>query len=331
LIVKERKIPLKIQVAEALLRRLPTNFINRQQLQDELDKRWAGYWGECSLDYHLSFLDEKKYLIFHDLNLPLGENTFQIDTLLLSSSFAVIIEVKNIAGTLFFDRSFHQLIRTSSNGVEEGFPDPVTQVKLHEHQLRSFLDNNRLPQVPLEHVVVITTKNSVLKTNPGERKIFQKVFKAPHLLSRIQNLELMYPDKILSTKDLQRYSRILVKKNTPPKKMFMDRYLLSKDQLMPGIHCPSCSFISMKRIRRNWYCPACEIYSKEAHIKSLRDYFLLIDSKINIPQFREFAGLESRSVAARLLSSTNFPNSGTTKNRFFHPPEDLYSGEAPLI
>lgn len=209
MIVKERTIPLKIQVGEALLRRLPRDFIYRQELQEDLDKRWAGYWGEQSLDHHLSFLDEKKYLIFHDLNLPRGEYTFQIDTLLLSSNLGIIIEVKNIAGTLFFDQLFHQLIRTTLNGKEEGFPDPITQARLHQYQLKRFFENHRLPEIPIEYVVVICNKNSILKTNPGYRSIFEKVFKAPHLLSRIHHLETMYQKEVLSSKDLLKVSRML--------------------------------------------------------------------------------------------------------------------------
>jgi hypothetical protein len=60
---------------------------------------------------------------------------------------------------------------------------------------------------------------------------------------------------------------------------------------------------------------------------ALRDYFLLIDTKICIQQFREFADLDTKSVASRLLASTNFPSSGTTKDRFYHPPTDRYNAE----
>jgi hypothetical protein len=324
LIVKERTIPLKIKVGEALLRRFPNDQLFREELQEELDKRWAGYRGEQSLDHYLSLLDEKKFLIFHDLNLPRGENTFQIDTLLLSPHLAIIIEVKNIAGTLFFDQVFHQLIRTNENGKEEGFPDPITQASLHELQLKQFLEKYNLPQVPIEYAVVICNKYSILKTNPGHRRIFQKVFKAPRLMNRIHDLEMQYPKEVLSSKELRKISRFLLKKNTPPRKLFLDRYLISKKQLKTGIHCPSCFHIPMNRIKRQWHCPACNTFSKDAHIYSLYDYFLLIDSKITIQQFREFAHLKSRDVASRLLASTNFPSTGTTKDRYYHAPSNFY-------
>ncbi|RSK54610.1 nuclease-related domain-containing protein [Bacillus canaveralius] len=325
MIVKRRTVPLKIQVGEALLRRLPEGAFSREELQGDLERRRAGYWGEQSIDHYLSFLDEKKYLIFHDLNLPRGEYTFQIDTLLLTANLAIILEVKNIAGTLFFDQLFHQLIRTNANGKEEGFPDPITQASLQKYQLNEFLHELQVPDIPIEYAVVICNKHSILKTNPGQEKIFRKVFKTPHLLNWIQALEKVYPKEVLSSKELRKISRQLIKKNTPPRKLFLDRYLTSKDELITGVYCPFCFYIPMQRMKRHWHCPDCSTKSRDAHMLALRDYFLLIDSKISNQQFRDFAQLSSRDIASRLLISTNFPSSGTTKGRFYFPPADLFN------
>jgi hypothetical protein len=93
---------LKILVLEALLRRLPKNHVKRTKIMEELSRRWAGYKGEASLDFHLRNLDEKNYLILHDLNLPDGKYNCQIDALLLSPNFALIIEIKNMTGKLTY-------------------------------------------------------------------------------------------------------------------------------------------------------------------------------------------------------------------------------------
>lgn len=82
----------------------------------------AGYRGEQSLDYYLGFLTN--YFILHDLRLPDRDHHFQLDTLLISPYFILILEVKNISGTLIFDDHFKQLIRVTPE-KEEGFgPDP---------------------------------------------------------------------------------------------------------------------------------------------------------------------------------------------------------------
>lgn len=64
MIKKERKIPLSIQKIEALLRRLPDDHPMRDKMKEDLAKSWAGYRGEQSVDYYLSFL-QKKNLLFY--------------------------------------------------------------------------------------------------------------------------------------------------------------------------------------------------------------------------------------------------------------------------
>ncbi|MFB4163278.1 nuclease-related domain-containing protein [Alteribacillus sp. JSM 102045] len=54
-------------------------------------KSAAGYRGEKSLDYYLSFLPENECLIFNDLRLPHKNYFFQIDILVLSTRFHLIV------------------------------------------------------------------------------------------------------------------------------------------------------------------------------------------------------------------------------------------------
>lgn len=326
MIAKERTIPLKIQVGEALKRRIPIRSPYRDELQEELNRRWAGYWGEQAIDHHLTLLDEKNYLIFHDLNLPWHGYTFQIDTLLISTNFALILEVKNISGTLFFDQVFHQLIRTNFEGVEEGFADPICQAQHHQIQLQHFWNCHRLTQMPVDFGVVMCNKRSILKTNPRREVIFEKVFKAHHILKYVQEMERTYTEEILSQKDLAKIKRVLIKNNTPPRRLFMDRYLDSLKDIRTGVHCPNCFTIPMKRVNRKWHCTSCGVFSRDAHLETLRDYFLLVDSKISNKSFREFMQLSSSYVSSRMLADTQFPSSGATKDRLYYPPVDLYKG-----
>jgi hypothetical protein len=79
MIVKKRTPPLKLLQTEALLDRLkPPNHPKRSLIEQDLKKRKAGYKGEITVDYHLSFLTDKKYLIFNDVRLPLAPDYFQM-------------------------------------------------------------------------------------------------------------------------------------------------------------------------------------------------------------------------------------------------------------
>ena len=149
MIIKKRKIPRSILKLQVLLRRLPPHHPQISLIIEELKKRTAGYKGECSLDFPLGFL-EQNFDIFHDLRLEDQSRFFQIDTLLITQKMCLIIEVKNIAGTIYFDPIFRQLIRTK-DGKETAFPYPITQLERQELQLKEWFQKNRLQDMPSFH------------------------------------------------------------------------------------------------------------------------------------------------------------------------------------
>ena len=60
----------------------------------------AGYYGEKSLDYHLSSLNQEKFDIYPGLRLSIRSQYFQIDSLVITTRFLLIIEIKNLKGEL---------------------------------------------------------------------------------------------------------------------------------------------------------------------------------------------------------------------------------------
>ncbi|WP_367888742.1 nuclease-related domain-containing protein [Alteribacillus bidgolensis] len=63
-------------------------------MEKDAAKWFAGYKGEQSIDYPLTFLPSNKFYIRHGLRLFDGSHYFQIDTLILSWDFFLILEVK---------------------------------------------------------------------------------------------------------------------------------------------------------------------------------------------------------------------------------------------
>jgi hypothetical protein len=185
MVKKERVVPLKLQMEDALYRRLSASHPKHKELTVQLKKGWAGYRGEQNLDYELGFLPSS-YLIFQDLRLPLHERTFQIDTLILTSHMAVIIETKNIYGTLFFDSTSKQVIRKFEN-ITEGFPDPFLQAKKQQFLFQQWLIEHQIRPMEIHYLVAIGSPNTIIKTdNP---KIYEKVLHAAHIPDKLLELD----------------------------------------------------------------------------------------------------------------------------------------------
>ncbi|WP_169802720.1 nuclease-related domain-containing protein [Neobacillus soli] len=319
MVIKERTIPLVILILQALCRRLPLNYPKYQQILEELGRRQAGYKGEVALDYYLRRLPIDKYLILHDLNLPDGDYNCQIDTLLLTPEFALIIEVKNMAGKLIFDTENEQFLQIN-NEKEKGYQYPVAQAERHQEYLRKLMAEHKFPQVPIDYLVVISNNySSYVITGKNAHKVKPRVCKADVFNSKIKYFEKLYSEPVLSTKDLRKLSRLLVKMNTIPTNYILNKYEINKTDLITGVFGPACNHFPLIRKKQKWYCIKCGEYSNDAHIQALTDYFLLIDTKITNQQFREFAHLDSIDTAGRLLRSANLIQSGTKRMRTYSP------------
>ncbi|MEF7564941.1 nuclease-related domain-containing protein [Bacillus infantis] len=322
MIVKELTVPERILALEALLRRLEEGSPDWHRVKEDLAKRWAGYYGELSLDYYLQMLPEKEYLVLHDLRLGLSCSFFQIDLLVLHAHFALILEVKNILGTLVFDKQFSQMIRTQDE-KEEGFPDPIAQAEHHKKQLAHWFAERSIP-LPVEALVVISKPSTVLKANSPA--ISRTVIHSHRLLGKIEDLSGRYPQALLDARELRKTSRLLIKHHTAEKIDILSRMRVSPENVRMGVHCGGCGHIPVIRVYGTWFCPKCGLKDKSAHIAALKDYFLLFGKEITNGGFREFAGVESVHTASNILASSNLVVSGRGKGRKYSAPADWWNG-----
>jgi ribosomal protein L37AE/L43A len=316
MILKERKIPLLIRKTEALLRRLPSHHPKIPLINEELNKRLAGYKGEASLDFPLDFLDSKEYFILHDLRLPDFDRFFQIDTLILTKKFALVLEVKNITGLLHFDTVYNQLIRIK-NGKEQVFPCPLLQVNRQASQLRRWLKaSGSMEDLPVYSFVVISNPHTGIKVIPPHIDLSRKVIHRNTLPKKIEQIENSIKKEI-SEKILKKIIRLLKKQSTEQESSILSRYQIHQSEILTGVFCPVCSFWPLQRVSRTWCCPKCNLKNKDAHVQALHDYSLLLGNAITNKELRNFLHISSSYTATRLLQSLNLPQTGAQKNRTY--------------
>ncbi len=223
--------------------------------------------------------------MLHDLRLSHGQHIFQLDTLLLSTSFILILEVKNIVGTLFFDTDFHQLIRTQDD-QEEAFPDPHLQIRRQQQQLKMWLTKHKLPDIPIESLVVIGNSQSIVRTTSN--RILPRVIRRESIPFKIKELEKNYRINRHSDKDIKRAIRLLKRMHTPQERSVLTQFQLTIEEIKRGVLCPRCNYLPLRRIPAMWHCLACNQKTRTAHIDALKDYSLLISETITSAEARAF-------------------------------------------
>ncbi|MCD7035620.1 NERD domain-containing protein [Metabacillus sp. GX 13764] len=317
MIVKNREKPLIIFQLEALLRRLPDEHPKKSEIHKELLKRKAGYRGEQSVDYYLSLLDEEKYDVYQDVRIFKNKNVFQIDTLLVTDYFLMILEIKNISGTIHFDSLFNQLIRTI-DGKEEGFKNPLSQLTYQKNMLSDWLLDHKFPLFPFETAVVISNPSTIIKTMNGQSSAYQRIFHASNLADKLKRLDQIYKNPLISPAGRKKLKKLLLKNHTPAKSDLLNRFQISKTELVTGIACSNCHTYYMEHIYGKWKCGNCLYESKDAHLEAIDDYFLLISPFITNREFRWFTNLFSPTKASRMLSALNLTSKGYKKTSSHH-------------
>lgn len=319
MIIKKREKSILISKYEALLRRLPKEHSKRSLIEKDYQMQLAGYKGEKSVDYPLSFLDDKNYYIFQDLRLFDGKRHFQMDTLILSSNMFAIAEIKNYTGLLTFDAAFDQLIRTS-NGEEEALPNPIIQVKRQIGQFEKWLVLNKFEKTPIEPLVIIANDRAVLKMNKYNQEIYRMVSTLSNFPNKISQLEIQHTQSLFGKNELRKLSRRLLKLHEPLERDILSLYGLSKDEIVNGVFCEFCKASPMERIHGNWICSHCGNMSRDAHVSALKDYGLLFGPVITNKSAREFLLVSSRYVIRRLFMLLNY-NQEFQKNRLYYTLE----------
>jgi hypothetical protein len=315
LIVKERTKPLILFKLDSLLERIPSNSFKKANIQSDRAKFNAGFNGEKSLDYHLADMSDENHYIFHDLRLPrdkLQKLYFQIDSLIITPKYCLLIEVKNLIGNLYFDHQFNQVIRTR-NGIEEAFPDPIIQVEFQAACFKDWLASHKILNIPIFYLVVVTNIHSVIRSSPNYKTSLNKIVRGKDLIRAIHKLNTINKNRCFSQKDIKKLSKLLIKNNKQSDINVLKQYDIRTEELTTGVICPYCGTLPMKRVMRNWICLSCSQKNAYAHIKAINDYALLLNTEAKNADLRNFLHVQSATSMYKLLRAMDLKSTGSRK------------------
>ncbi|MBP1932188.1 nuclease-related domain-containing protein [Ammoniphilus resinae] len=312
---KKRQIPLWIQADEAVLGRLCQDHKKRSSLSESLKKCWTGYRGELQLDYHLSFLPKREYILLPSARLVVGDKVCQIDSLVITPNVLIIIESKNFGGELEYDQNLNRLVRRYQN-QEISYSDPIMQAKRQRILLQRWLHENKFKPCPIDFLVSLGDATTLITTN-GPKDIFRKIAYVEQIPERIQGIRLSHKETNLSPYFMQKLSEQLQKAHTPPDYDPLQYHGVESKDLITGVRCPSCSKFPMERIKQAWFCSHCCAHDPDAHRQAIQEY-LLIHRKITNKQCREFLGVHSINKCTRWLQELELPSVGAGRHRVYY-------------
>ncbi len=294
---------------QALVTRLHPTHPQYQKLQQELKNKDAGDFGEHYVVKELlqmALLNE--CYIFHNVMLP-SVFPMQIDILIIVPNAIIILEIKNIRGTVHFKNNPRQLIRTSETGEVQVFTHPEIQLEQYIQGLKHFLGKHHIT-IPVYGAVVFPFNNvNILREYEGLPIIMAKelpLFLHKHIGKSKETIMTEIKHIILSQ----------LQHRTPFP--LCHYYQIDIAALQRGVYCESCGQFGMLKLRMTWYCQHCQYTCTNAHIQALLDYYMLIGETVKNRECREFLKIESQYVAKRLLQKLCLPSTGSDRYRQYN-------------
>lgn len=317
MIKKYRSRPIIIHKLQSLLKRTSLSELKREEIKDALRKYVSGYRGEQSLDYFYRFLSQNNLNFLHGIRILHQDYFFQMDTLIITSNFLLIIESKNIAGHLYFESPYDPMIRTLNN-QREAFDNPVEQVKRQSYHLMSILNNLKSPKIPIESLVVMTNPTTITEFSPLYKEARSKVIKSSGLVSKFEELSNKHQKAILQPNNIKKIIKYLTKHHTPEDPDVCSKFQIPHENLLRGVFSPRCEMVVLQRVKRTWHCFICKRNYNKAHEAALTDYALLISTTISNKSCKKFLNLSTNDQTYHLLRTLNLPFTGSRKARIYH-------------
>ncbi|MHA6259155.1 nuclease-related domain-containing protein [Sporosarcina sp. CAU 1771] len=311
IIIKPRREPLIIGGLRAALSRIHPQHDIVPRLQSAYSSRMSGFAGEERVDrVFQSYTFPGRYKIFNGLSLK-SSTDFQIDSLFLTPSFAVIFETKNIAGSILVKENPPQLVQTLDSGETKAYNSPISQVQSNIELLQDWF-YSRTISLPIYGAVVLVFPKKEVHVHDTVIP-----FLYPNAIpSYIRNLPSSNP--ILDEKTFSQVVHELIQGDGEyiPQSI-CSTYSLTKNDFSTGVRCPSCHSFGMQKYRAGWICPSCNKKNTDAHIQAIHDWFLLFGEKMTNKDCREFLNVPQRSTATRILQSMKLHAEGEKRNRTY--------------
>ncbi|SOC40235.1 nuclease-related domain-containing protein [Ureibacillus acetophenoni] len=317
MLLLERTKSSKLIMLESLMRRLAPADSDYSYFKESYQRQVAGFEGEKFVDREWFDMPNlgSHYLFF---NYEF-ENKFgfphQIDTLLLTTKFLLILEIKNISGQVDIDEDKHQMIITRPDGTLKSYRNPLDQIRRHSQHLILLTQLN--VSLPIVGALVFSNPATIIGNVPKNFPIFH----SSGLRFFVQKLLKNYPE-ILQEKRLEKLSGDLLSKL----KRQEVKPTINLSRIKKGVLCENCHFqIEMKYQGGLWHCAECGCRNKKSILQAFHDYRVLVSNKITNSEFREFFGIESIDAASKILIRLGIETVGEKRGRHYLIPPDIFT------
>ncbi|NYF25136.1 nuclease-related domain-containing protein [Sporosarcina sp. JAI121] len=309
----KRNQPILLSGIPRLIARLSPTHQKVQLLNNIFYRTGAGYSGECNVDSyiertHFPYLTK----VFSDVHLRISPNfTFQIDTLIITERYVLIVEVKNLKDSIRFVQNPPHLEQVIETGDVTIIDCPVYQIETNKSNLDEWFRQRGISLKTLG-ILVLANQNTNVKDAPHDFTIIYKK-QLPLYLQNLQPVET-----VLSTVQFHDITkRILSEQQQFNPFPLCSYYRIDPKDLRTGLLCHYCNDNLLRKTRETWYCPRCGKDATDPYNKAIHDWLILVKNSINNEECRNFLRLKDKHAAYYALKKSPLVKKGNSSATFY--------------
>ncbi|SFM17641.1 Nuclease-related domain-containing protein [Gracilibacillus orientalis] len=307
--------PIIWQQYHALLEHLPEMHTQYPIINGHFRRLDSGIAGEDNLEYHLHQAYIPSFQLIKRLRLE-HHSSFQLDWIILTPGFRVILEVKNYTGIIYFDPKSNQLIR-EKDGITRTFDDPLLQVDRQYANLRTYLSDHEIQQLPVYRAAVFVNHHAILQLHDYPEH--HRILTSQAVPAFLEKLSAKHSPAI--TEQQNRALVEFLQENHQERSIsILEKHHILWEDLIKGVPCPHCQRRGMLRERMRWQCSYCGTRSNDAHLSMLYHLALLTGNRLTKKLVQEFLMLDSPEATRKLILRAGYIKFGESKQVYYSHP-----------
>lgn len=206
-------------------------------IKNKINRLYYGLMGEKNVAYELKN-SHMPILILHNLYLEFNGLNAQIDFVVVSEKFILVIECKNLVGEIDINSKgeFTRVFKTSTGKVykKEGMYSPIVQNERHLGLIKDILESEGFKREKLDKAIdqisVVANEKAVINDRFAKEKVKKRVIKHDQLIEKMK--EISRKSSISFTEEtMYKISNILLKYNKEYSIDYSKMYNIDKNEI----------------------------------------------------------------------------------------------------
>lgn len=265
-----------------------------------------GFEGEECFDEHVKTYLNKEVIVLNDLLLSSRNNTFQVDSLLITSETIHIYEIKNYKGS--YQMSSGQLMTLTGQEINS----PLNQLNRSKTLMKQLIKDLGYSFTVEASVIFVHPTFVLFQAKASDPFIYPNQIEK-HFKEMNQRLAPL-------SKEQHYFAQKLIKENreSVPYQKQLPEFKYSK--LQKNIYCKTCGGKEVTVTRKKSYCSRCrsKLPLEETILYHIEEFKLLFpDEKMTVHLLYEWCGKKVSPRRLRTVCNKHYTKVGTTSNSYY--------------